>query len=151
MQKGLKCMKKIIIISLLLMSSLAINSALAKTDIQYFPQDQPPSVIELAFLRELGLPILETMSSYGDNQLFEYARIEKIERNRQNDYYDISLRVISFEGAHDQPYKLINITFRIPPGESAKKYKVISNKAIISYKVKNITPEEVEQLSKFTK
>lgn len=116
-------MKKIIIISLLLMSSLAINSALAKTDIQYFPQDQPPSVIELAFLRELGLPILETMSSYGDNQLFEYARIEKIERNRQNDYYDISLRVISFEGAHDQPYKLINITFRIPPGESAKNIK----------------------------
>ncbi|MBD8521496.1 hypothetical protein [Lysinibacillus fusiformis] len=70
-------MKKIIIISLLLMSSLAINSAFAKTDIQYFPQDQPPS----------------------------------------------SLRVISFEGAHDQPYKLINITFRIPPGESAKNIK----------------------------
>lgn len=133
------------------MSSLGINSAFAKLDIQYFPQDQPPSVIELAFLRELGLPILETMSSYGDNQLFEYARIEKIERNRQNDYYDVNLRVISFEGAHDQPYKLINITFRIPPGESAEKYKVISNKAVISYKVKNITPEEVEQLSKFTK
>ncbi|MEY2372862.1 hypothetical protein [Lysinibacillus capsici] len=143
-------MKKIIIISLLLISSLAINSAFAKIDIQYFPQDQPPSVIELAFLRELGLPILETMSSYGDNQLFESARIEKIVRNRQNDYYDVSLRVISFEGAHDQPYKLINITFRIPPGESAEKYKVISNKAVISYKVKNITPEEVEKLSKFT-
>lgn len=144
-------MRKVIIISLLLMNFLAINSAFAKSDIQYFPQNQPPSVIELAFLRELGLPILETMSSYGDNQLFDYARIEKIERNRQNDYYDVSLRVISFEGAHDQPFKLINITFRIPPGESAEKYKVISNKAIISYKVKNITPEEVEKLSKFTK
>lgn len=144
-------MRKIIIISLFLISSLGINSTFARSDIQYFPKNQPPSVIELAFLRELGLPILETMSSYGDNQLFDYARIEKIERNRQNDYYDVSLRVISFEGAHDQPFKLINITFRIPPGESAEKYKVFSNKAVISYKVKNISPEEVEKLSKFTK
>lgn len=144
-------MRKIIIISLFLISSLGINSTFARSDIQYFPKNQPQSVIELAFLRELGLPILETMSSYGDNQLFDYARIEKIERNRQNDYYDVSLRVISFEGAHDQPFKLINITFRIPPGESAEKYKVFSNKAVISYKVKNISPEEVEKLSKFTK
>ncbi|MFJ8090833.1 hypothetical protein ACIQ7N_21890 [Lysinibacillus sp. NPDC095746] len=69
-------MMKKIIISLLLMSFLAINFAFAKSDTEYFPQDQPPSVIELAFLRELGLPILETMSSYGDNQLFDYGRIE---------------------------------------------------------------------------
>lgn len=42
-------MRKIIIISLLLLSFLAINSAFAKSDIEYFTQDQPPSVIELAF------------------------------------------------------------------------------------------------------
>ncbi|MCS1383573.1 DUF3888 domain-containing protein [Lysinibacillus sphaericus] len=143
-------MKKIIIVSLLFMCFLAINSAFANSDIEYFPQNQPPSIIELAFLRELGLPILETMSSYGDNQLFEFERIEKIERNRQYDYYDVSLRVISFEGAHNPPYKLINITFRIPPGLPSEKYKVISNKAVISYKAKHITPEEVEKLSKFT-
>ncbi|POZ56220.1 hypothetical protein LYSIN_01003 [Lysinibacillus sphaericus] len=143
-------MRKIIIISLLLISLLLINPAFAKSDIEYFPQDQPPSVIELAFLRELGIPILETMSSYGNNQLFEFGRIEKIERNRQNDFYDVSLRVIGFEGAHNPPYKLINITFRIPPGLPSEKYKVISNKAVISYKAKHITPEEVEKLSKFT-
>ncbi|MFJ7666429.1 hypothetical protein ACIQXI_04935 [Lysinibacillus sp. NPDC097195] len=143
-------MRKIIIISLLLMNLLLVNSAFANSDIEYFPQNQPPSVIELAFLRELGQPILETMSAFGDNQLFEFGRIEKIERNRQNDYYDVSLKVIAFEGAHDQPFKLINITFRIPPGESAGKYKVISNKAVIAYKAKKITPEEVEKLSKFT-
>ncbi|WP_339258284.1 hypothetical protein [Lysinibacillus sp. FSL K6-3209] len=143
-------MKKIIIVSLLFMCFLAINSAFANSDIEYFPQNQPPSIIELAFLRELGLPILETMSSYGDNQLFEFGRIEKIERNIENDYYDVSLRVISFEGAHNPPHKLINITFRIPPGLPSENYKVISNKAIISYKAKHITPEEVEKLSKFT-
>jgi len=132
------------------MSLLVINSAFAKSDIEYFPQDQPPSVIELAFLRELGQPILETMSYYGDNHLFEFGRIEKIERNRENDYYDVSLRVISFEGAHNPPHKLINITFRIPPGLLSEKYKVISNKAVISYKAKSITPEEVDKLSKFT-
>lgn len=143
-------MKKIIIVSLLFMCFLAINSAFANSDIEYFPQNQPPSIIELAFLRELGLPILETMSSYGDNQLFEFGRIEKIERNIENDYYDVSLRVISFEGAHNPPHKLINITFRIPPGLPFENYKVISNKAIISYKAKHITPEEVEKLSKFT-
>lgn len=143
-------MKKIIIVSLLFMCFLAINSAFANSDIEYFPQNQPPSIIELAFLRELGLPILETMSSYGDNQLFEFGRIEKIERNIENDYYDVSLRVISFEGAHNPPHKLINITFRIPPGLPSANYKVISNKAVISYKAKHITPEEVEKLSKFT-
>lgn len=132
------------------MSLLGLNSAFAKTDIEYFRLDQPPSVIELAFLRELGQSILETMASYGDNHLFEFARIEKIERNRENDFYDVSLRVISFEGAHSPPYKLINITFRIPPGLPSEKYKVISNKAVISYKAQSITPEEVDKLSKFT-
>jgi len=143
-------MRKIIIISLLLMSFLVINSAFAKSDTEYFPQDKPPSILELAFLRELGLSILETMSSNGDNQLFTSERIEKIERNKQNDYYDVTLRVIAFEGAHNPPYKLINITFRIPPVEASNKFKVISHKAVISYKVKNITPEEFEKLSKFT-
>lgn len=75
-------MRKKIIISLLLMSFLTINFAFAKTDTEYFPQNQPPSILELAFLRELGPSILETMSSYGDNQLFTSERIEKIERNK---------------------------------------------------------------------
>lgn len=65
-------------------------------------------------MRELGQSILETMTSYGDNELFTAGRIEKIERNRQNDFYDVTLRVITFENAHNPPYKLINITFRIP-------------------------------------
>lgn len=143
-------MRKKIIISLLLMSCFVISYAFAQSDTEYFPQDQPRSVIELAFLRELGQSILETMSSYGDNQLFTSGRIEKIERNKQNDFYDVSLRVITFEVAHNPPYKLINITFRIPSSEASTKYRVISNKAVISYKVKNITPEQFEKLSKFT-
>lgn len=140
-----------IIIPLLLMSLIAINSVFSKSDIEYFPQDKPPSILELAFLRELGPSIVETMSSNGNNQLFMDGRIEKIERNKEDDYYDVTLRVISFEGAHNPPYHLINITFRIPPGESSNKYKVISNKAVISYKVKAITPKEYLELSKFTR
>ena len=144
-------MKRKIIISLLLMSLIVINSGYSKSDIEYFPQDKPPSILELAFLRELGPSIVETMFSNGNTQLFMDGRIEKIERNKEDDYYDVSLRVISFEGAHNPPYHLINITFRIPPSESSNKYKVISNKAVISYKVKPITPEEYLKLSKFTR
>ncbi|MEK5332649.1 MULTISPECIES: hypothetical protein [unclassified Lysinibacillus] len=143
-------MRKRIIISLVLMCFLVTNYAFAESDTEYFPQDKPPSVIELAFLRELGQSILETMTSYGDNELFTAGRIEKIERNRQNDFYDVTLRVITFENAHNPPYKLINITFRIPPGEAATKHKVISDKAVISYKVKHITPEEFIKLSEHT-
>ncbi len=139
-----------IIIPLLLMCLIAINSVFSKSDIEYFPQDKPPSILELAFIRELGPSIVETMSSNGNNQLFMDGRIEKIERNKEDDYYDVTLRVISFEGAHNPPYHLINITFRIPSGESSNKYKVISNKAVISYKVKAITPDEYLELSKFT-
>ncbi|MER2009030.1 MAG: DUF3888 domain-containing protein [Psychrobacillus sp.] len=144
-------MKRKIIISLLLMSLIVINSVYSKSDIEYFPQDKPPSILELAFLRELGPSILETMFSKGNTQLFMSGRIEKIERNKEDDYYDVSLRVISFEGAHNPPYHLISITFRIPPSDPSNKYKVISNKAVISYKVKSITPEEYLELSKFTR
>ncbi len=46
-------MKKIIMVLLLIMSLLIINSAFAKSNIEYLPQDQPPTVLELAFIREL--------------------------------------------------------------------------------------------------
>jgi len=144
MQKGFKCMKKIRIISLLLMSLLFINSAFAKTDIEYLPQDQPPSVLELAFLRELGPSILEAMSTHGNKQLFTSGRIEKINRNIHEDYYDVSLRVLGYEGPLNPPYTQIRITFRIPAGDFKNKNKVIS------YVAQNITPEEFKKLSEFT-
>ncbi|MFF5996514.1 hypothetical protein AAGS61_17520 [Lysinibacillus sp. KU-BSD001] len=137
-------MKKIFTISLL-MCLLVSNSAFAKSNTQYFPQDQPPSILELAFLRDLGLPILDAMSAHGNRQLFTFERIEKIKRNIDEDTYDVTLRVVGYEGAMNPPYKLIRITFRIPDHYSDKRMKVIS------YKAKDITPEEVDELSKNTR
>ncbi|MFJ7919616.1 hypothetical protein ACIQ6U_07635 [Lysinibacillus fusiformis] len=79
-------MKKIVIVSLLFMSILIINTAFAKSNIEYIPQDRPPSVLELAFLRELGPSDLNAMSTHGNKQLFTSERIEKIQRNIQEDY-----------------------------------------------------------------
>ncbi|KOP78640.1 hypothetical protein AMS59_12515 [Lysinibacillus sp. FJAT-14745] len=137
-------MKKIKIVSLLLLSLLIINSAFAKSDIEYLPQDQPPSILELAFLRELGPSILEAMSTHGKMQLFTSGRIEKIQRNIQEDYYDVTLRALGYEGPINPPYSQIRITFRIPAGDFKNKNKVIS------YEAKNITPEEFKKLSEFT-
>ncbi|RHW34100.1 DUF3888 domain-containing protein [Lysinibacillus yapensis] len=137
-------MKKILILFLLI-NLLTINSVLGKATIEIPPQNRPPSVMELAFLRELGPSILKAMSTHGQLQLFTSERIEKIERNIENDYYDISVRVAGYEGAINPPYKLIRITFRVP----GKDYK--NELDVISYKATDITPEEFVKLSEFAR
>ena len=122
-----------------------VSPVQATPNTQYLPQEQPPSILELAFLRDLGKPILEAMSAHGNNQLFTFERIEKIKRNIHEDSYDVTLRAVGYEGAIDPPYKLIRITFRIPDLHSDNWIKVIS------YKATDITPAEVEELSKNTR
>ena len=136
-------MKLKIISSLLIMSIISFNSFTVKSDTELIPQNQRPSVMELAFLRELGPSILEAMSAHGDLQLFTSERIEKIIRNKQDDKYDVTLRVVGYEGPLNPPYKLIRITFRIP-GDYSKKYSVVS------YEHKNITIDEAKKLSEYT-
>nr|WP_326583612.1 DUF3888 domain-containing protein [Bacillus ndiopicus] len=88
--------------------------------------------------------MLEAMSTHGKEQLFTSERIEKIKRNIQEDYYDVTLRVLGYEGPINPPYTQIRITFRIPAGDFKNKNKVIS------YEAKNITSEEFKKLSEFT-
>lgn len=106
---------------LLLHFSGTATEAKGKTEI--IPQNKFPSLMERAFLRSLDQTILDIMNNHGDNQLFEYGRIEKISGN---DPYDVSLRVIGFEGAHNPPYKFIRMTIRIP-GDKDADYNVLSN------------------------
>ncbi|QUW20465.1 hypothetical protein JSQ81_11390 [Sporosarcina sp. Marseille-Q4063] len=114
----------------------------AETKTEVIPQDQVPSLMERAFLRSLGGTILDIMSNHGDNQLFEFERIEKIvSRNVQ---YDVTLRVIGFEGAHGPPYKLIRMTIRIPGDKSA-------DYSVLSYSRRHISERELEKLIKFAK
>jgi len=131
-----------IISSLLIMSLISFNSVALKSDTELISQNQRPSVMELAFLRELGPSILDAMSAHGDLQLFTSGRIEKVIRNVQTDKYDVALRVLGYEGAINPPYKLIRITFRIP-GDFPNKNRVIS------YEHKSITPSEFGRLSKY--
>ena len=125
------------------MCLISFNSVSVKSDTEIIPQNQRPSVMELAFLRELGPTILEVMLAHGDLQLFTSERIEKIVRNEQDDKYDITLRVVGYEGPLNPPYKLIRITLRIPGGYS-NKYSVVS------YEHKNISIDEAKKLSEFT-
>lgn len=125
------------------MSIISITSIAVKSDTQLIPQEQQPSVLELAFIRELGPSILEAMSANGDLQLFDSARIEKIIRNKQEDQYDITVRVVGYQGPLNPPYKLIRITFRIPGGFSNKNQ-------VVSYEHKNITNDEAKKLSEYT-
>ncbi|MGE8081469.1 hypothetical protein [Peribacillus loiseleuriae] len=122
---------------LLLSFGGATTEAKVKTEV--IPQNQFPSLMERAFLRSLDGTILDIMSNHGDNQLFEYGRIEKISGN---DPYDVSLRVIGFEGAHNPPYKLIRLTIRIPGDKNP-------NYSVLSYSHRRISDKEFDKLTKY--
>ncbi|MEJ9233104.1 hypothetical protein LAV79_27680 [Peribacillus butanolivorans] len=134
-------MKKIAIFLLIFFISSSSATA-AKNTIETIPQNKPPSIMELAFLRYLGGTILEVMEKHGDSQLFTFNRIEKISRDIQNDTYDVSLHVIGYEGPINPPFKLIQMTIRIP-GEKYTKYSVIS------YKHRYINDKELNELTKY--
>jgi hypothetical protein len=135
-------MRKTLILFLIFLISYT-NSIEAKTKTEIIPQNQHPSIMELAFLRYLGGTILEIMDKHGDRQLFTFERIEKITRDYENDSYDVSLRVIGFKGPLNPPFKLIRMTIRIP-GEKYTKYSVIS------YKHRYVSDKEFDQLTKYT-
>jgi hypothetical protein len=135
-------MRKILILSLIFFISYT-NNIKAKTKTEIIPQNQRPSIMELAFLRYLGGTILEIIDTHGDRQLFTFERIEKISRDYENDSYDVSLRVIGFEGPLNPPFKLIRMTIRIP-GEKYTKYSVIS------YKHRYVSDKELNKLTKYT-
>ncbi|WP_397538173.1 hypothetical protein [Rummeliibacillus pycnus] len=134
-----KTILPIFIITFLLLSLGGENTE-AKVDTEAIPQNQFPSLMERAFLRSLDGTILDIMQKHGDNQLFEYGRIEKVSGN---DRYDITLRVIGFEGAHGPPYKLIRMTIRIPADKGDTNYTVLS------YSHRHISDKEFEQLTKY--
>ncbi|MFB6802869.1 hypothetical protein [Peribacillus butanolivorans] len=134
-------MKKIAILFLIFFISSS-SATEAKNTIETIPQNKPPSIMELAFLRYLGGTILEVMEKHGDSQLFTFNRIEKISRDIQNDTYDVSLHVIGYEGPINPPFKLIQMTIRIP-GEKYTKYSVIS------YKHRYINDKELNELTKY--
>ncbi|MET1180857.1 hypothetical protein ABG775_23305 [Peribacillus simplex] len=134
-------MKKIALLFLILFISSS-SATEAKNTIETIPQNKPPSIMELAFLRYLGGTILEVMEKHGDSQLFTFNRIEKISRDIQNDTYDVSLHVIGYEGPINPPFKLIQMTIRMP-GEKYTKYSVIS------YKHRYINDKELNELTKY--
>lgn len=117
-----------------------LGSVEVKAETEFVPQNKPPTIMELAFLRELGPTILETMENHGDRQLFTSERIEKIVRNKQDDFYEVTLRVVGYEGPINPPYKLIRITFRFPGVNN-------TNYSVIHYEHKYISPEEFGKLS----
>ncbi|MGM9928845.1 MAG: DUF3888 domain-containing protein [Bacillus sp. (in: firmicutes)] len=115
-------MKKISVLILLMMLLYPLST---KANTEIIDTKNPPTNLELSFLRFLGPTILTVMAEHGDKQLYTNERILKIVRNIEQDYYDVSLKVIGYEGAMNPPYKLITMTIRIPSDNTNKPYKVI--------------------------
>lgn len=134
-------MKKIALLFFIFFISSS-SATEAKNSIETIPQNKSPSIMELAFLRNLGGTILEVMEKNEDYQLFTFDRIEKISRDTQNDTYDVSLHVLGYEGPLNPPFKLIQMTIRIP-GDNYTKYSVIS------YKYRYINDKELNELTKY--
>ncbi len=84
------------------------------------------------------------MQEHGDKQLFSFSRIEKVTRDADSETYNVSLRVIGYEGPLNPPYKLIRMTIRFPGEKNLKDYTVVS------YKSRFISDEEFNELSKNT-
>ncbi|MDQ0206148.1 hypothetical protein [Alkalicoccobacillus murimartini] len=134
---------KIVQCSLLLLLLILTPYSVAQAETQIINQTTHPSLVERAFLRSLGTSvILDVMSSHGDKQQYYGPRIEKVIRDDTNDMYDISLRVIGFEGPHNPPYTLIKMTIRIPGND-------FSSYTVLDYTHNVISSNEAKKLLKF--
>ena len=73
------------------------------------------TILEQAFLRAIGQEILNATKSYYPNgRLFISPRIINIVRDETNDKYDITIQILTYEGAINPPYGFDTITLRIP-------------------------------------
>lgn len=78
-------------------------------------------ILEKAFLRAIGQEILEaTKTYYGEERLFDSARITDITWNENDDEYTITIQIITYEGPIMPPYGFDTITLRIPGFEVIK-------------------------------
>lgn len=89
---------------------------MVKRETKKLPTIGSDVIIEKAFLRAIGSKILDaTKTYYGEPRLFYHdGRIINIARNIQDDYYDITVQIITFKGPHNPPYGFDTITLRIP-------------------------------------
>ncbi|MEW4286047.1 DUF3888 domain-containing protein [Priestia koreensis] len=72
-------------------------------------------LLEESFLRSMGPEILKAIELYyGEPKLFFLERITGITKNRNEDTFDVTVQVVSYEKAIMPPYGLETITFRIP-------------------------------------
>jgi Protein of unknown function (DUF3888) len=72
-------------------------------------------LLEEAFLRSMGPEILKAIEMYyGEPKLFFLERITDITKNVNEDTFDVTVQVVSYEKAIMPPYGLETITFRIP-------------------------------------
>ncbi|PFZ93907.1 DUF3888 domain-containing protein [Bacillus wiedmannii] len=73
------------------------------------------AILEQAFLRAIGIKILNaTKTYYGESRLFDAARVIDIVQDEFNDKYDITIQIITYEGPMMPPYGFDTITLQIP-------------------------------------
>ena len=92
-------------------------------------------ILEKAFLRAIGSEILSaTKTYYGESRLFQSEKIIDIVQDEYNDTYDVTIQIVTFKGAHDQPFGFDTITLRLP------EFKVIK------YQHKDVSDLEIDKI-----
>lgn len=79
------------------------------------------TILEKALLRAIGQEILRaTKTYYGEERLFDSERITDITWNENDDKYNITIEIVTYEGPIMPPYGFDTITLQIPGFEVIK-------------------------------
>ncbi|MCO7127996.1 hypothetical protein NIE88_19835 [Sporolactobacillus shoreicorticis] len=76
--------------------------------------------------------------------MYGNGRIEKIVKNNEKDFYEVSLHVISYTGAMNPPYKLVKMTLHVPESADSESDKGLH------YFSEKISSKQFDKLSQFT-
>lgn len=117
------------IITLVLSLSLVLSFH-AKAESSSDPTQEQTScdVIKDAFVWSLFKPIGNVLSQYNDNRQFTVDKIVSVKRLEQGQYYwEATLKVTTFEGAHNPPYLYYTMTFNNLSSDGPKAVKIEIN------------------------
>ena len=87
-------------------------------------------ILEATFMRAIGLEVGKAIAEHTDmgGQFYPHPKIIDIKRDERQDTYYLTVQAISFRGAHNPPYGLETMTFKIPGFQVVKyEHKDITN------------------------
>jgi hypothetical protein len=87
-------------------------------------------ILEATFVRAIGLEVGKAIAEHTckSGQFYPHPKIIEIKQDERQDTYFLTVQAISFKGAHNPPYGLETMTFKIPGFHVVKyEHKDITN------------------------